>query len=197
MMIRKLLCYGDSNTWGFDPRDGERYPAEGRWPDLLTAEYGIETRNEGLNGRTIPYGECGFSMARLMLTQTPDCDAALVMLGTNDIFWIFEVTAEKIADRLRGLFANVPGFLRWKGGARRIFLLSPPPLILPDVPENAAYLRAAAELPAAYRRVAEESGFGFFDVAAVRPEMAFDGLHLSEAGHRQVAKALGEYLTRT
>lgn len=194
-MIKKLLCYGDSNTWGFDPRDGERYPADGRWPDLLTTRFGIATRNEGLNGRTIPYGECGFSMARLMLTQAGDCDGAVVMLGTNDIFWIWDVTAEKIAERIRGLFANIPRFFRWDGGARRVILLSPPPIILPDTPENAAYLRASAKLPEAYRRAAKELGTGFFDVSSVCPEMAFDGIHLSEEGHRQVAEALGKYLT--
>ena len=193
----KILCYGDSNTYGFDPRDGERYPANGRWPDILAARFGIETKNEGMNGRTIPFGECGFSMARLMLTQATDCDTVCVMLGTNDIFRIWEVTAEKIAERIKGLFANVSRFYRWDGGVRRILLLSPPPLILPDTPENAAYLKTAAELPGAYRKAAEELGVEFFDVAAVRPEMAFDGVHLSEEGNRQVAEALGKYLGET
>ena len=32
-----ILCYGDSNTYGFDPRSwlGERYPADVRWTGLL------------------------------------------------------------------------------------------------------------------------------------------------------------------
>ncbi|MGX8703929.1 MAG: GDSL-type esterase/lipase family protein [bacterium] len=190
----KLLCYGDSNTYGFDPRDGGRYPKEGRWPDVLTARFGIETTNEGLNGRTIPYGECGFSMVRLMLTQTGDCDAVCIMLGTNDIFRIWDVTAEKVADRIRKLLANIPRFRRWDEGKRRIILLSPPPLVLPDLPENAAYLRAASELPGAYRKLAGELGIEFFDVAALKPPMAYDGVHLSEEGHRQLAEALGKYL---
>ena len=33
-MRRRLLCYGDSNTYGYDPRSylGGRYPDSIRWP---------------------------------------------------------------------------------------------------------------------------------------------------------------------
>lgn len=27
-----ILCYGDSNTWGFPPGDGRRFDDETRWP---------------------------------------------------------------------------------------------------------------------------------------------------------------------
>jgi len=29
--MKTILCYGDSITWGYDPRDGSRYPFEQRW----------------------------------------------------------------------------------------------------------------------------------------------------------------------
>ena len=33
----KMLCFGDSNTYGYDPRSyfGGQYPAQHRWVDLL------------------------------------------------------------------------------------------------------------------------------------------------------------------
>lgn len=54
-MATTLLCYGDSNTYGYDPRSylGERYPRSVRWTGLL-AEEGYTVRNEGMNGRSIP-----------------------------------------------------------------------------------------------------------------------------------------------
>ena len=56
-MSRRILCFGDSNTWGFDPRDPieSRYPPEERWPDLLAQATGWDVINLGLNGRTVPY----------------------------------------------------------------------------------------------------------------------------------------------
>ena len=53
----RILCFGDSNTYGFDPRSclGDRYPAEIRWPERLAAVSGWQGRNVGLNGREIPH----------------------------------------------------------------------------------------------------------------------------------------------
>jgi lysophospholipase L1-like esterase len=53
--MKTILCYGDSITWGYDPRDGSRYPFEQRWPGVLQAELAGRARivEEGLNGRTV------------------------------------------------------------------------------------------------------------------------------------------------
>ena len=52
----KMLCYGDSNTYGYDPRGffGDRYPKERRWADILAEKLGWQIQNEGQNGREIP-----------------------------------------------------------------------------------------------------------------------------------------------
>ena len=52
----RMLCYGDSNTYGYDPRGfvGDRYPAECRWVNILAQQTGWEIRNEGQNSREIP-----------------------------------------------------------------------------------------------------------------------------------------------
>ena len=54
-MCRRLLCYGDSNTFGYDPRSylGGRYPESVRWTALLIAK-GWNVINKGENGRSIP-----------------------------------------------------------------------------------------------------------------------------------------------
>ena len=54
-MCRRLLCFGDSNTYGYDSRSylGERYPESVRWTALLNAG-GWKVINKGENGRSIP-----------------------------------------------------------------------------------------------------------------------------------------------
>ncbi len=52
--IKTVLCYGDSNTWGFDPETGERFAPDVRWPGLLRRSLGegYWVIEEGLGGRT-------------------------------------------------------------------------------------------------------------------------------------------------
>lgn len=51
--MKKILCIGDSNTYGYDPRSyiGGRYPEGVRWTSCLSDSFVI---NRGLNGMKIP-----------------------------------------------------------------------------------------------------------------------------------------------
>ena len=53
-MKKRILCYGDSNTWGYKPVTGERYDEDERFTGVLARELGEDYRvvEEGLVGRT-------------------------------------------------------------------------------------------------------------------------------------------------
>ena len=72
----KLVCYGDSNTWGYDPSDKFGQSYNPRWTDILAQNTGWTVVNEGVNGREVPDEPCYI---------TSDTDLLLVMLGTNDL----------------------------------------------------------------------------------------------------------------
>lgn len=94
----QVICFGDSNTYGYDPRSylGGRYGPRDRWVDLLAAETGWAVRNWGANGRTIPAA---------MPPLPPDTDLLVVMLGTNDL--LQGCGPEEAAGRLEQLLAGV------------------------------------------------------------------------------------------
>ena len=50
--MKRILCYGDSNTWGYRPILGTRCDSGTRWPARLASLTGREVAEEGLNGRT-------------------------------------------------------------------------------------------------------------------------------------------------
>lgn len=71
----RILCFGDSNTYGYDPRGffGDRYNAEDRWTDLLAKQIGWDIINLGANGREIPRGH---AQLHLLAEYTPaDADS--------------------------------------------------------------------------------------------------------------------------
>ncbi len=45
----RLVCFGDSNTRGYDPRSylGSLYGSENRWVDILGAKTGFQVLNWG------------------------------------------------------------------------------------------------------------------------------------------------------
>lgn len=58
-MAKSILCYGDSITWGYNPKDGSRLPPEDRWPRVLDDAPRGRARvvEEGLHARTVATDE--------------------------------------------------------------------------------------------------------------------------------------------
>ena len=53
-MKKRIMCFGDSNTWGANPGTGNRYADDVRWTGVLQRELGEDYQviEEGYNGRT-------------------------------------------------------------------------------------------------------------------------------------------------
>ena len=93
-MASTILCYGDSNTWGFVPgSEGERFSWEERWPGVLQGELGADYRviEEGLSGRTTvldnplePYRNGREYLLPCLQSHQP-LDLVVIFLGTNDL----------------------------------------------------------------------------------------------------------------
>ena len=117
----RMLCYGDSNTYGYDPRGlfGDRYPKESRWVNTLMQKPKWQIQNEGQNGREIPSRPLQYQRAGELLTQgSPDIFA--VMLGTNDLLQGY--SAVETCSRMEA-------FLRYiQPKCGQLLLIAPPPM---------------------------------------------------------------------
>ena len=84
-MAKRIICIGDSNTWGYDPRSfgGGRYPEGVRWTSLLGDAWQVE--NLGENGREIPVSDFAVRILLGQISARLPADGLCVMLGTNDL----------------------------------------------------------------------------------------------------------------
>lgn len=185
--MKRILCYGDSNTYGYDPRSylGGRYPESIRWTGFLKRA-GWEVVNEGENGREIPTREWEVQAAARGVAQAFPVDIVTIMLGGNDLLQNEAFTAEDVTARIekfsRALRAQIPQV--------RLLLIAPPPMHLGAWVYEERLLKESARLGVCYRALAEEMGIGFADAGMWNVETAYDGVHFSEAGHAAFAKGL-------
>ena len=100
--MKSVVCFGDSNTYGYDPRSylGDRYPAEVRWTDRLEKH---EVINCGVNGMTVPR-EYSRYVAQVRINEP---DLVIGMLGTNDFFR--GLSAVQIAERMDRFLDSISG----------------------------------------------------------------------------------------
>lgn len=201
-----VLCYGDSNTYGYDPYTGSRYPYEKRWTTILGEMLGdrYEVIPEGLNGRTTAYDRPGAlwkngitSFTACLGTHKP-VDYLIIMLGTNDCNAGLGLSAEQIAGGMENLVKiaekETPGL---QGYIPEIIVTAPAaiqgdfensPFAYELTPES---VQKSHDIGPMYEELAKKHGMRFADATA-GIEVSEDCEHLTEEGHRQMAKLLYE-----
>jgi len=171
----KILCFGDSNTYGYDPRSilGEQYAPDARWVDIIEKKTGAKLFNEGVNGRTVP------EKLQFFPEKT---DLLIIMLGTNDLLQGRNAysTAKKMEHFLLGLLDK----------REKLILIAPPAMCLGEwVPER-TLIRESVKLGVLYKELASRLNIRFADAGTWDISLAFDGVHFTEEGHRAFAKGL-------
>jgi len=183
-----VLCFGDSNTYGYDPRSyfGDRYPAEARWVDILAEKTGLITVNEGENGREIPWRDEEYKQFQLLLAQSR-ADGLIVMLGGNDL--LQGASPETAAERMERFLSQIDGIDR-----DNILLVGPPPKKLGAWVPDESLIWASEELSAAYEKLAARLGIRFVNAGVWDIDLCYDGVHFTEEGHEAFAEGMAAYL---
>ncbi|MFP4055636.1 MAG: SGNH/GDSL hydrolase family protein [Candidatus Brocadiia bacterium] len=197
----EILCFGDSNTWGYDPRTAERYPPEVRWPSVLARELGSSAHviAEGCSGRTtvwddpIEGNKSGLRYLVPCLESHKPLDLVVLLLGTNDLKKRFSLSAYDIANGAGRLVDAIGASGSGRGGgAPRVLLLAPPPT--GSLTDFAEMFEGAGEKSQKFahhfRRVAEERGCAFLDAGQAVASSEVDGVHLDPEAHQALGLAV-------
>ena len=128
--MKRILCFGDSNTWGLIPGTDKRFADGVRWTSIIRNDLeqsGYEIIEEGLCGRTTVFedpdriGRAGDKLLPVFLESHAPLDMVIIMLGTNDCKPVYNADAETIAHGAERLIKQVRAY----AGNCRVLLISP------------------------------------------------------------------------
>ena len=202
--MKTVLCYGDSNTYGYNPENGLRYPGDIRWTGRLQILLGKDFHvvEEGCNGRTTVFTDPvegwknGLSYLRPCLNTHKPVDVVILMLGTNDLKKIYQAAPEQIAAGAATLVDVIQEFtLEKQKYVPKILLVSPPEIgaNIGNSPFSGSFQEDAVPrsraLSPLFHRVAEDKHCIFFDAASVIEPSREDSVHLSADSHAILSRA--------
>ncbi|QQO11056.1 SGNH/GDSL hydrolase family protein [Breznakiella homolactica] len=212
--MKTILCYGDSNTWGHDPRTGGRYDHKTRWPMVLKqllnqgapeddpAYWIVE---EGLGGRTVSRddpvegGRNGLEQLLPILNSHRPIDMVVFMLGTNDLKPRFNPTAWDIARSAQRMAEIIRDSRTGPGGeSPKVLMICPPPTARSSALGHifGDSNRLSAELSQWYGPMAGECGALFLDAGKIIVSSEADGIHLDPEDHRKLAAAVADLVSK-
>ncbi len=206
--MKTIVCFGDSNTWGYNPATATRYAKALRWPSVFASALeakvpgGFEVIAEGQNGRTTvwedPVGQKKGSHYLLpCLESHKPVDLVVIMLGTNDLKHRFGLSSWDVAKGMVYLadLVKVSEFGP-ENKAPAVLLVAPPPFAA--MSGFAQDFEGGAEKSLTLGRdigaLAATKGIRFFDAGTVIRSSDRDGIHLDPEEHEKLGKTLAELL---
>jgi lysophospholipase L1-like esterase len=211
--MKNILCYGDSNTWGYNAETKDRFSAELRWTGVLQQQMGegYHIIEEGLNGRTTVWddpimggGKNGKEYLIPCLESHRPLDLVIIMLGSNDLKSIFSLSAYDIASGA-GALADIvlKSDAGYQGKAPKVLLISPG-LVgetiteswLADMFSNDRSVNTSKKFATYYKQVADEHGCEYMDAAPIVSASPIDAVHFDANSHRKLGEAVADKLKK-
>jgi lysophospholipase L1-like esterase len=198
--VLTILCFGDSNTWGYEASTGARLGRWRRWPGVLQRELGEDAYviEEALGGRTtvleipgLPY-RSGFAALPMLLETHNPLDLVIISLGTNDL-WLPGTTARDTARGVGSLIDLVRRTPYETGDPPRLLVVVPPPLApLRDewTEESDELVRESSRFGSAFRDILGGREVPLVDLGELIRTSAADGVHFEAPDHEVIGRAI-------
>lgn len=197
--MKKILCFGDSNTFGFNPINGLRFSKEIRWTGVLQSLCGsdYEIVEAGCNNRTCfrnnPEGKKYTGGEILPEYLKSDFDIVILGLGANDLQRQYRTSIEELKYGMENLVSLVQA----KSNKIHIIILSPS-VIGEKVLSSRIFsflfdetsIEKSKSVAVIYREIANINNCKFVDLEQLVKPSDIDGLHYDEVGHQRIANEL-------
>ena len=185
--MRRIVFYGDSNTYGYDPRGfmGMRYPREIRWTEKVRNHFKgkYEIIEDGQNGRLLPSPPREEAFLKNLTEELSTGDLLFIMLGTNDILLTDHPDADEAVRKMNELL----DWIKTDEAGFEVIIIGPVPISARSE-DMRVYYEESVRMNAGFRRACEERGISCYDAADWDIALAYDGVHFSEDGCLQFAQ---------
>ena len=201
--MKKILCFGDSNTYGYIPNNGARYDKNTRWTGVLSLlSHGkFKIIEGGCNNRTAfatnPAGKIFTGHEILPELLTDDFDVVVLAIGINDTQFLFDTVIEDFTTGIE----NLINIVQAKCPQAKIILVAPSILTEDVLNGNFACLfdrtsiEKSRQLPLLYQKIAEKQNIEFLDLNSVAKTSSLDGLHYAPEQHLKIAQVIFKILS--
>jgi lysophospholipase L1-like esterase len=204
--MKRILIFGDSNSWGYVPGSGDRFGPDVRWPRAMASALGLECEviEECLCSRTTVFedphapGRSGIVALPMLLESHAPLDLVIIALGCNDLQPHYSASAYHAAKGAGRLVELAQKFAGYHGQEKAPGVLLVAPSLVSESanhydPEVMAGAEAKSkEMARHYRAKAKELGCHFLAAAPHAQPSAVDGVHLDEKGHLALARAVAK-----
>jgi lysophospholipase L1-like esterase len=202
-MMKTIICFGDSNTWGYNPAGGARYSMKERWGSILREELGRNyyVIEEGHCGRTTvfddPVGEYKSGKHYIIpcIESHSPVDLVIIFLGTNDLKKRFSLAAIDIANGagiLAKMIQKSNAGPEWS--APKVLLIGPP--VIKEVGIFAESFEGGEEKSYKFSKhfntISLQLGCEFLDASQIIKSSDIDGIHLEVSEHKKLGVAVAE-----
>ena len=204
--MKRIVCFGDSNTFGYVPAAGARFDENTRWAGRLKsslAAKGCQVIEEGTNGRTTVFDDPvgadrnGSRMLSSILQKNDPIDCMVIMLGTNDCKIKFGADESEITKGTDVLISMVRLF------DPRIRLLIIAPAVINEGVKSGRFaenfddrsIEKSKRLAGKYRELAQVRDCSFLDASQFIETDPADGIHLNAQAHKKLALTVEKCLS--
>lgn len=204
--MKKILCYGDSNTYGFMPKTFGRYDKNSRWSGILSdlLKENFEVIEEGMNNRTgffkNPDGlkQSGGEYLPIYLQNHKDFDICILALGTNDAQIFYDLNQENVIIGLQNLINTIK-----ETNPNTKIIIIPPVKITQNILSsgfammfNPKSIEKVEQVFPIFEQVAKENNCYYFDFNKITSPSESDGLHYNVYSHITIAKNLAQFINK-
>ena len=202
--MKKIICYGDSNTYGFNTTDGTRFDENTRWTKILEKNIGEGDliQEEGMNNRTgFVNNPDGFEFSAQrhfpkLMAKNKDTDILVLAIGINDLQFLYDIGFKAIECGLEKLI------ITGKNYVNRLILI-PPPILGEEILNSffkiqfdEASISKSKKIGKIYRKLADVYSCEIFDINDFQKPSQEDGLHYNREAHQIIGEKLAEFIRK-
>ena len=180
--MKKILCFGDSNTFGYNPNNGSRYNENSRWTGILKnlCKNNYEIIEAGCNNRTaFSNNPDGIQFTGYMIL--PEYlknfyDIIILAIGINDLQKFYNPTLEEFET---GIIILSPSYITeniLNSNFRFMF--------------NQTSIEKSKQITSIYKKIANKYNCKFLDLNKIVTTSKIDGLHYEVEEHKKIAQSI-------